>query len=206
MGRASVRVETAGSSGQSEESAGERSVLSRRWFIPIVDVRELPRLLGEVRPGLDIDFGGAEWIPPAPRARRRMMKSTLALAIVFSGIATGVFFPFGALAALVFIPLAVWHAHVEASFLGYASSATGLLFRSGAWTRQTSATFYDKMQVVEMRETPFDRGYHMATLAIDTAGAGPAGHKVRVPYLPRETVVQLVAQLFERTERTRFQW
>ncbi len=205
MGRASIRVETAGSSG-GEEGAGERSVLSRRWFVPTVDIRDLPRLLGEVRPGLEAEFAQAAWTPPAPRAWQRMMKSSLFVALIATTLATAIFAPWGALSALVFIPLALWHAHLEARFLAYASSGTGLLFRSGAWTRQTSATFYDKMQAVEMRESPFDRRYRMATLAIDTAGAGPAEHRVRIPYLPREAVVQLVAHLFERTERTRFQW
>jgi putative membrane protein len=79
-------------------------------------------------------------------------------------------------------------------------------FRSGVITRQTSATFFDKIQSVALSQSPFDRRWHMATLAVDTAGAGPAGHRIRVPYLEEDTARSALRYLSERAEGAQFKW
>jgi putative membrane protein len=50
-------------------------------------------------------------------------------------------------------------------------------------TRKCSCAFVDKIQTVRLSESPFDRRWKMATLAIDTAAAGPAEHRILVKYL-----------------------
>ena len=46
-----------------------------------------------------------------------------------------------------------------------------------------SVTFFEKIQVVRLDESPFDRRWKMATLCIDTAAAGPADHRIHIDYL-----------------------
>ena len=60
-----------------------------------------------------------------------------------------------------------------------------MLFRSGVFARATSAVKFEKIQSVSLSESFFDRRWSMATLQVDTAGAGPAGHRISVPYLER---------------------
>ena len=44
-------------------------------------------------------------------------------------------------------------------------------------------TFFEKIQSLSVSQSPFDRRWKMATLAIDTAAAGPADHLIEIPYL-----------------------
>ena len=72
------------------------------------------------------------------------------------------------------------------------------------FTRKTSAARIDKIQAVRLAESPFDRRYRMATLAVDTAGAGPADHRIRVPYLDRQVAAQLAVDLTRLAESAAF--
>jgi putative membrane protein len=44
-------------------------------------------------------------------------------------------------------------------------------------------TFFDKIQSITLTQSPFDRRWHMAGLALDTLGAGPADHKIEIDML-----------------------
>jgi putative membrane protein len=65
----------------------------------------------------------------------------------------------------------------------YARFEDGVIYRSGLLTRKTSVTFFEKIQTLRIDQSPFDRRWRMATLSVDTAAAGPAGHRMQVPYL-----------------------
>ena len=112
--------------------------------------------------------------------------------------------PWGALTGVVWMPLAIWHALASFRLTAWARAPVGLAFRSGVVTRKLSVTFYDKMQVITLKETPFDRRHDMASLRVDTAGAGPADHKIDIPYLPREVARRQSEDLFERAQQTAF--
>jgi putative membrane protein len=206
LGRASIRIETAGGAGVKGADGEGHATLSRRWFVPIVHVQIVPHILREIRHDMDVDFREATWQPLAPRARARMLRLALIIALLITLVATAIVRPWGAAIGLAAVPLALWHAHREAAFMAYARTNRGMLFRSGAFTRCISATFFDKAQVVSLLESPFDRRYAMATLCIDTAGAGPADHRLRVPYLPKDLVLTLLADVYHRTERAEFSW
>ena len=47
-------------------------------------------------------------------------------------------------------------------------------------------TFFNRIQTIRLDQSPFDRRWSMATLSIDTAAAGPAEHKIRIPYLSED--------------------
>ena len=65
----------------------------------------------------------------------------------------------------------------------YARFEDGVVFRSGVLMKKMSVTFFDKVQAVEVQQTPFDRRWGMAQLRVDTAAAGPAEHSVHVKLL-----------------------
>ncbi|MEM6470444.1 MAG: PH domain-containing protein, partial [Planctomycetota bacterium] len=64
-------------------------------------------------------------------------------------------------------------------------------FRQGLWTRRSSVSFADKIQTAEVKQSPFDRRWGMASLVIDTAGAGPAEHTICIPYLETENAIEM---------------
>jgi putative membrane protein len=205
MGRVSVRIETAGGA----ESAAEH----RQWFAPLVRRGELPRLLREVHPRLDLDESlsfpagsGVDWRPLAPGERRRMLRRAVLVSIGVAAACALAFRPWGGLVLCVVLPVAAWHAVTESRFLGFARPGYGMLLRSGAWNRAWVVTFDDRMQVVTCTESPFDRRWGMATLAVDTAGAGNSGRRVRVPYLARRTAGELRRELACSAEEAGFRW
>ena len=68
----------------------------------------------------------------------------------------------------------------------YARRSNEVVYRSGILNRKTSITFFDKIQTLRINQSPFDRRWGMATLSIDTAAAGPAGHRMQIAYLEQQ--------------------
>jgi len=202
-GRATVRIETAGGSGGGGE--GESVGLqSRRWFVPMVEERDLPRILDAVVPGLAMGLQAATWRPLSARARHRMMKRAIVLALlmVAAGLAaagvTGVIWI--SAVGLLLAAVGVWHVHHESRALAYAMEGESILFRSGAWSQRLSVVRFARIQVVSATQSPFDRRWRMATVCVDTAGAGAAEHTVRIPFQPADEAEALLNQLVRETE------
>ncbi len=197
FGRASLRIETAGSAVEGE---GRRE---RAWLAPIVSRAALPRLAGEVLPGLDL--GALEWRPVDPRAFRRAVKPALAFALLATALAAG---PFGA-RALALLPFAVLaavvHARRRVARLAWALTPDAVALRSGVLVHHVAVARTAKIQAVERRESPFDRRARMARLRVDTAGARD-GQRVDIPYLGRETAQRLHAHLAAEASRSAFRW
>ncbi len=199
-GRASIRLETAGSETGEENDA----VVSGKSFVPIVRQDQVGEVVGALFPDLDLE--NPPWRGLAPRARGRMIRVALVVGLLATLGCALLVQPWGALAVLVFLPMGVWHAMVSFRRIAWARSPVGLVFRSGVMTRKLSATFYDKIQVITLKESPFDRRYEMASLKVDTAGAGPADHKICIPYLPREVALAQLEDLFEKAQRAAFRF
>ncbi len=68
----------------------------------------------------------------------------------------------------------------------YARRDNEVIYRSGIFNRKTSITFFDKIQTLCIDQSPFDRRWGMATLCVDTAAAGPAGHRMQIAYLEEQ--------------------
>jgi uncharacterized membrane protein YdbT with pleckstrin-like domain len=115
-------------------------------------------------------------------------------------------FPWGGLAIILLLPLFLLRAWVESRFISYARLPCGIVFRSGAWHRKTSATLSRNIQVITVEASPFDRRYQMASLTVDTAGAGVAKHRIRIPYLPGGVAEQLARELSREAELAGFHW
>jgi putative membrane protein len=100
-----------------------------------------------------------------------------------------------------FLHAAMWWKHAA-----WTIGTTAMAFRSGWWTRRASIVRFAKIQTVSLGQTPFDRRHDMARIAIDTAGAGKAGHRVSVPFLPREVAVELHDRLAVEAAKRSFRW
>ncbi|HSN86333.1 MAG TPA: PH domain-containing protein, partial [Thermoanaerobaculia bacterium] len=201
LGRASVRVDTAGAGGGGEDD--ESGKTQREWLAPIVRREELPRLVGEVLPGMDL--ASVKWQAAPPRAFRRELKGWL--------IGFVIPLPFLLLWkgwALFLLPLllawAWFGARGTVANLGWAVTGSAVLFRSGWIWRRVSVAPFAKIQAVEVHETPFDRRAAMASVKVDTAGAKEGSHGVDIPYLPRDTAAVLGDLLAAQAARTAFRW
>ena len=197
MKRFSVQVETAG--GQHGSDRGRRE---RVWLAPLIRDVELPRLLREMLP--EVDVPALDWQPPHPRAFRRAVRPPLALALLLTASVA-------ALAgwwSLALLPLALtWAMLVARKYvdnLGWVATDQVVAFRSGWLWKSTTLARVAKIQAVTQLESPFDRRATMRRLRIDTAGAGERSHRVDIPYLARETAAALSLKLAERAAQTAF--
>jgi putative membrane protein len=195
---AAVRVDSAGS------DATPGAAVKRESLAPIVRADELPGLLRDVLP--EVDLGHVEWRPVDPRGFRRAIKA----AVIVYGLLT---VPFVMVlrwwTPALFAVLMVWayfdvRQHIR--HLGWAVVDRAVMFRSGWLFRRVTIARFSKIQAVTLRESPFDRRYRMASVRVDSAGAGDASHRVDVPYLARPTAEELYRQLAGAAARTSFKW
>ncbi len=88
--------------------------------------------------------------------------------------------------------------------LGWARTDHAVYFRTGWLWKSITIVPVPKIQAVELQESPFDRRWRMATVAVDTAGAG--AHRIDVPYLPREVAERLRMTLATEAAATTYRW
>jgi len=200
--RASVRVETAG--GQAAGDAAGQSSRRRESLAPIISEPELPALLRIVLP--DLNLGEPVWHGPAAGAFARELRARLVLALIgalLSALALG----WWAVAVLAFFFAWGWtSACIYTAHLGWAVIDGAVLFRTGWIWRHLTVARFSKVQAVSMTQSPFDRRHRMASVRVDTAGAGGASHRVDIPYLHVETAAELYGQLGTAAARTAFRW
>ena len=97
-------------------------------------------------------------------------------------------------------------ARIYTAHLGWAVIDGAVLFRTGWIWRHLTVARFSKVQAVSMTQSPFDRRHRMASVRVDTAGAGDASHRVDIPYLHVETATELFEQLGTAAARTAFRW
>ena len=197
-GRAAVRVSLAGGGGQEGEEKTQRE-----WLAPILPREKLPRLLSAV---IGEDLDGLVWWGVHPRAFRREVKGWIFVAVLIS-------VPFALLlkvwVLLLLAALLAWAwiaARKTIEHTGWAVSDGAVFFRSGWLWRSLTAVRFTQVQAVTVSESPFDRRTGMASLRVDTAGAGELSHRVDIPYLPRQTARELCDLLASQAGRSAFRW
>jgi putative membrane protein len=198
LDRASVRVETAGGAGS------EGTAHMREWLAPLIRVEALPQLLQQVLPGFD--YGGVTWQPVHPRAFRRAMKPVLFLitAVTLLLASTNGWVALGVL--LVLLPWLTVSTRKQVQHLGWVEGDLVVLMKSGWIWRQVTVARINKIQVVAMHQSPFDRRAAMARVRVDTAGAGEFSHRVDIPYLDQQVAEALADRLSAAAANTAFRW
>ena len=181
MGLAAIRIETAGGGGGQAEDAS--AMVSRRWFVPVIPGDRVAGLLAELRPGLQWDETTPGWQPLADNARPRMIRMALIQSVIVGLIGLPVSLQWGWLAGVMIAPVLMWWANRKSRAMRYCRRQDQVIYRSGVLNRKTSLTFLDKVQTARFDQSPFDRRWRQARLTVDTAAAGPAEHRITVPYL-----------------------
>ncbi len=213
--RNSIQIETAGGGSAGIEDDGNAyNVGENQWLAPMYPRAETPALIRSVLP--EIDLTDLEWNPIEARAWVRPVRIisiplgllSLTAVILAIGFEVSLAWVLPTVAILVAMLLGWlsfywkrWIAHT-----GYALSNHAVVFRSGWWGKRTSAVRYSKIQAVTWRQSPFDRRHRMASVTVDTAGAGRTGHGIDIPYLDMEVARELADRLTREADRREFQW
>lgn len=205
-GRASVLVQTAG--GPSVLQQGSR----RERLAPIVRAADVPALVRHVLP--QVDPASLEWQPLHPRAVRRAVKpllvliATPAIPVLAVMLAAWDLSPLppvlGYLAIGTVAVVAITRRHIRHT--AWAVDEQVIAFRSGWLWRSMTLAPIAKIQSVTTTESPFDRRARMASVSVDTAGGLMALPRVRIPFLGRDTALELAAQLSAKAAQTTFRW
>ncbi|MCZ6834887.1 MAG: PH domain-containing protein [Planctomycetota bacterium] len=204
FGTVTIRIETA--AGIDEMNMDEEASLSQKWFVPILPKTQVPRILNELQADLALPEE-PEWRAMNSRGKRRYFKKMLIVSLILTLVAGALIYrPWGLLSGFVFIPFFMWHGFRVTSFLAWADLKNVLCFRSGVLTKRVSLAFFETMQVVSMHHSPFDRRHKHAQLMIDTAGAGPAKHRISIPYLDHDLVLATVEKYSRRMESAEMRW
>ena len=197
LGCSTIHIETAG--GLEDE---DKATVLRKSFVPVVPKDQAQALATRLVPAL------AQPGDPRPLARnaaRRAVRPAIAMAILLVFAACGVFGVEGLL-AMILLPLLAVRAFVWARRARWSIGSDAVLWQEGVLTQRRSATRIDKIQSVAISASPFDRRWHMARLSIDTAGSGPAGHRISLPYLRQEVAEAVSRDLAARADSREFRW
>ena len=172
-----------------------------RELAPIATAAACDALVRNLLPGAA--WPPERWQPLHPRAWWRLSLPGAVVALV---LAAALCWRLGAwgLAALAWLPWAVFVARQHARRAGYAIDDRLVAARSGWWSRRWRFAELDKLQALELRQSPLDRSLGMATLWLDTAGA--ASGPLRLRYLPLAQAQALRARLGREVARRPLRW
>lgn len=195
--RASIRLETAGGGGQAA------NVTDREWVAPIIAVERVSDFVHGLLP--DVRLTDVEWVPADSRAAHRRIRLALYFAIVI-GAGTAIWLPWywAAAATALFCIWGVIGASQYVKHLGWARTEHAIYFRSGWLWKAVTIVPVPKVQAVSLQESPFDRRWQMASVSVDTAGAG--AHAIDVPYLSRDVAEGLRLAVATQAAATTYRW
>jgi putative membrane protein len=187
-GRVGVRVRTAAQFSEKENRVGSQ------WLAPVVEKARAAALVREVLPEVDLD--ALTWRPLPPAAARRRRISLLLAALAVGGMSLPMLGVYGLPLAVVAVVAALLAARALARSTAYAVNEHSVAVRGGWWTRRTVIVPMPRVQVVRLSESFLDRWWKMASVAVDSAGAGGGEATPSIPYLPRREADGIFARIF----------
>ncbi len=199
FGRRSLGIDTAGS----QVGDGEQAQRDPPELAPIATPEACDALLRHLLDGAD--WPRADWRPLHPRAWQRLLIGDAVFAALLTAGLCWYLGPWGLL-GLLWLPWGWLLATRHARLSGYRVDAKLVAVREGWWSRHWRFAEIDKLQALQLRQSPLDRRFGMASLWLDTAGAGAMSPPLRMRYLPEAEAHALYAGLCREVARRRLRW
>lgn len=171
-----------------------------RDLAPIATPAVVSALLARLLPGAQ--WPVLPWRGLHPRAWRRMLVTPTLLTVAVSAVLA---WRYGALGLLALVSLPWWwlRARRVAAFAAVALTDSVVAVRGGWPGRYWRLAEIGKLQGLWLSQSPFDRRHGMASVWLDTAGAGSMQPPLRVRYLPLAQARELVEVLYARIQHAR---
>src|SRR5262249_2270428 len=196
FGLATLRADTSGSHREHKDDNAGRDVL-----LPIARRNEVDSLLTTFFP--DFDAGrteGGEWRRVSRLAIRRGVIKGAAVCALAAAFLFGAYRQPFALWPLTLLPLVYLISLANYRNLRYTLSERYFCARRGWVGRSTNIVPINKVQAVEIHQSPFDRRLGLATLRVDTAGQAYTGGGPHLGNLP----IDEAPALAHRASATRY--
>jgi len=146
-----------------------------------------------------------DWQPLHPRAWQRLLIGDLFMAVGLCAALAWFFQWWGAL-GLLWLPWSMFVARRHAARAGYVVDDAVVAVREGWWTRSWRFAELGKLQAVELRQSPLDRRFGMASVWLDTAGANPLTTPLRLRFLGLDDAERIHARLAREIARRPLRW
>jgi putative membrane protein len=199
FGLATLRADTSGSHREHEDHNSGHDVL-----LPILRRKEVDELLPNFFP--DFDAGQSEWRRVSRLAiRRGMIKGAIVCALL-AALFLSLNWRLLSLWPLALAPLFYLVSVANYRNLAYRLSERYFCARRGWAGRSTHIVPIDKIQAVEIHQSPLDRRLGLATLRVDTAGQAYTGGGPHLSNLPIEEARAVAGVLARRAAVTRYRW
>lgn len=153
----------------------------------------------------DVSWPPSAWSPLHPRAWLRLLLMDALFGVVVVAAATWFLGAWGLL-ALLWLPWAWLVARRHAARAGYAIDAQVIAVREGWWSRHWRFAELDKIQSLQLRRSPLDRRTGMASVWLDTAGAGALSPALRIRHLALADARALFARIEREVARRPLRW
>lgn len=200
FGLATLRADTSGSHHDNEDDESGRDVL-----LPITRRGAVDPLLTTFFPDFDVGQTElAEWRRVSRLAiRQGVIKGAIGCALA-AAILISVQWRLASLWPLTLLPLVYFISVANYRNLGFALSERYFCARRGWTGRSTHIVPINKIQAVEVRQSPLDRRLGLATLSIDTAGQAYTGGGPQINNLPIDQAREIASALAHRASATRY--
>src|SRR5215475_2172235 len=206
FGLATLCVDSSGDHRDREDDDSGRDVL-----LPITRRGAVDPLLTIIFPDFDAGptggaegAGGVEWRRVSRLAVRRGAIKGAVICASAAAILFGAGWGIAALWPLALSPLVYFISVANYRNLGYTLSGRYFCARRGWAGRSTHVVPIDKIQAVEVRQSPLDRRLGLATLSVDTAGQAYTGGGPQINNLPIDEAREIAGALAHRASATRY--
>lgn len=201
FGRRALRIDTA--TGQAEEASGSPS-RALRELAPITTPERCDQLIQHLLPRAQ--WPRDDWNAIPLRAWWRLFMPT---ALLLPAISLSLFFWSGepwAWLPLLVLPWAAYSCRQHARRAAYVLDGNLVAVRGGWWSRWWRFAEIDKLQSLQLMQSPLDRKLGTASLWLDTAGASPFAPSLHIRFLPEAEARELHARLASALAKRRLQW
>ncbi|MBC7989847.1 MAG: PH domain-containing protein [Luteimonas sp.] len=163
-----------------------------RELAPVATPAECEALIRHLLPGAA--WPPPQWQPLHAKAWWRLLLPGAVFAAVLCAVLTWRFGVWGLL-GLGWLAWAIFESRQHAQRAGYALDAGLVAVRGGWWSRHWRFAELDKLQALRLTQSPLDRRFGMASLWLDTTGAGTFAPPLRIRYLAESKARALHAKL-----------
>lgn len=189
FGYATLKVETAGYSGQDQQQQGPEVA------VPLAEKNRVEQLSNKI-----FQHGSYDIQSIPVRGFRRYFGRYLIVSIVIHGIYFGITRLTGiGFNALTFIPLigiSAVAAYLKYIHRGFYEGEEFFYTRNGFWNQITSITPYYRIQNLELSRTIFQRNLGLSSLVLDTAGIYAFARNPRAVDIDEEVTENLFERVF----------